>query len=161
MMKLSALKLFFTYPFLVFRSLIPSSTITDLHTFLSLSFLPVCSKMMAVLLLPMFSPTVEKQKGSYTLLEISHFYDLNPPPPRNLVTNRILRDARTELFKTHTTGNAPEKPGRIRTLSTSHMFEIRLMATHLASKKQPLKPNWIIMTPKSLQSLNTLLSHKL
>jgi hypothetical protein len=32
----------------VFRTLIPNTILTDLHTFLSLSFLPVCSRMMAV-----------------------------------------------------------------------------------------------------------------
>ena len=117
-------------------------TFNDLHNFLSLSFLPVCSRMMAVLLPTMFSPTVGKWKGSYALLEISHFYDLNPPP-RNLVPNRILRDMRTELFKIHTTGKVPERPVRTRTLPTSHTFAIRLMVTHLASKRQPPKPNWI------------------
>jgi hypothetical protein len=69
----------------------------------------------------MFPPTVRKSKFSYTSSEILYFYDLEKPGTFG-VPNRILRDIRAELFKTHKTRTVPGKVGRMESLRVCNLL---------------------------------------
>jgi hypothetical protein len=72
--------------------------------------LPVSGRLMAVLLLYMFSPTVGNSKCSYALSEMLHCYDLENPATFG-VSKRILRVAWTGILNTHKTGTVLGKAG--------------------------------------------------
>ena len=89
--------IYFTSPFLIFRSLTPASTNNIPHIFLP-SPITSCSRLLNGCYTVTFPSNVGKSKCSYALTKVSYFYDLEKPGMMG-IPSRILGDTGTKIFK--------------------------------------------------------------